>query len=104
MIISGGFNIYATDLESVLLENPAVHEVAVVAIPSQEWGETPMAVVVREEGEDIPEESLRDWANQRLGKAQRISSLVYTDELPKSSIGKILKKELRATYAGSHAL
>jgi long-chain acyl-CoA synthetase len=104
MIISGGFNIYATDLELVLLENPAVHEVAVVAIPSQEWGETPMAVVVREEGEDIPEENLRDWANQRLGKAQRISSLVYTDELPKSSIGKILKKELRATYAGSHAL
>ncbi len=99
MIISGGLNIYATDLELVLLEHPVVQEVAVVAIPSEAWGETPMAVVVREDGESISEESLRDWANQHLSKAQRISSLVFTDELPKSSIGKILKKELRETYS-----
>jgi len=100
MIISGGFNIYATDLELVLLEHPSVHEVAVVALPSSEWGETPLAIVVVEPTADIGEDALRDWANQRLGKAQRISQLVFIEELPKSSIGKVLKKELRQTYAG----
>lgn len=99
MIISGGFNIYATDLELVLIEHPAVHEVAVVALPSRDWGETPLAIVVKEQASDVEEETLRSWANERLGKSQRISQLVFIDELPKSSIGKILKKELRVTYA-----
>jgi len=99
MIISGGFNIYATDLELVLLEHPTVHEVAVIALASRDWGETPLAIVVREPGEATDEETLRVWANDKLGKSQRISQLVFVDELPKSSIGKVLKKELRVTYA-----
>ncbi len=99
MIISGGFNIYATDLELVLLEHPAVHEVAVVAQPSAEWGETPLAIVVTESTAAVDEQALRSWANERLGKAQRINELIFTDELPKSSIGKVLKKELRGLYA-----
>jgi long-chain acyl-CoA synthetase len=99
MIISGGFNIYATDLELVLLEHEDVHEVAVVALPSRNWGETPLAIIVGEAGISIDEERLRIWANSKLGKLQRISQLVYVDELPKSSIGKILKKELRERFA-----
>jgi acyl-CoA synthetase (AMP-forming)/AMP-acid ligase II len=100
MIISGGFNIYATDLELVLLEHPDIHEVAVVALPSRAWGETPLAIVVRKPGAASDEESLRQWANNRLGKLQRISQLVFIDDLPKSSIGKVLKRELRIMYAG----
>jgi long-chain acyl-CoA synthetase len=100
MIISGGFNIYATDLELVLLEHPEIHEVAVVALPSRDWGETPLAIVVVEAGSQSDEETLRTWANERLGKSQRISQLVFADELPKSSIGKILKRELRQRYEG----
>jgi len=99
MIISGGFNIYATDLELVLLEHEEVHEVAVVALPSSDWGETPLAIVVTEVGSTVDEESLRIWANAKLGKLQRISKVVYADDLPKSSIGKVLKKELRERYA-----
>ena len=99
MIISGGFNIYATDLELVLLEHEDVHEVAVVALPSRDWGETPLAIIVNEAGSSIDEERLKAWANSKLGKLQRISQLVYVDELPKSSIGKILKKELRERFA-----
>lgn len=99
MIISGGFNIYATDIELVLLAHPEIHEAAVVALPSSEWGETPLAVIVTEPGADSDEETLRTWANERLGKSQRISALVFIDDLPKSSIGKILKRELRETYA-----
>tara|TARA_B110000503_G_scaffold92781_1_gene139884 strand:+ start:46021 stop:47625 length:1605 start_codon:yes stop_codon:yes gene_type:complete len=99
MIISGGFNVYATDLELVLLEHPETHEVAVVALPSRVWGETPLAIVVREPAAIADEESLREWANNRLSKLQRISRLVFIDDLPKSSIGKVLKRELRETYA-----
>lgn len=99
MIISGGFNIYANDLELVLLTHEAVHEAAVVALPSREWGETPLAIVVPEPGAGVDEESLREWANSRLGKAQRINQLVFIDDLPKSSIGKVLKRELRDSYA-----
>ncbi len=99
MIISGGFNIYATDLERVLVEHPGVHEVAVVAIPSSKWGETPLAIVATKAGVDVDAEALRCWANAQLGKMQSIGQLVFTDNLPRNSIGKILKKQLRETYS-----
>lgn len=96
VIISGGFNVYATDLELVLGEHEAVREVAVIGIPSDQWGETPLALVVLESGVDA--EALRAWANQRLGKGQRIARLEFRQDLPKSDIGKVLKRELRAPY------
>lgn len=99
MIISGGFNIYATDLELVLLDHPEIHEAAVVALPSRDWGETPLAIVVKEPASNSDEETMRLWANERLGKSQRLSQLVFIDDLPKSSIGKVLKRELRESYA-----
>jgi long-chain acyl-CoA synthetase len=98
MIISGGVNIYASDLEIVLLKHPSVHEVAVISVPSQDWGETPLALVVLEKFAECDEQQLCDWANQQLGKSQRISAVEFLNELPKSQIGKILKKELRAPY------
>ena len=54
MIISGGFNIYPSDLEAVLREHPAVADVAVVGVPSEQWGETPVAFVVRDAGDSTP--------------------------------------------------
>ncbi|MBW1688118.1 MAG: 4-coumarate--CoA ligase, partial [Deltaproteobacteria bacterium] len=98
VIISGGFNIYATDLEIVLLDHEAVHEAAVIGIPSQQWGETPLALVVLEDADDVDAETLRRWANQRLGKGQRIAELELREKLPKSDIGKVLKRELRTPY------
>jgi len=96
MIISGGFNIYPSDLEAVLLGHPNVREAAVVGVPSVEWGETPAAFVVRREGsEPISADTLRSWANDRLGKTQRIAQVLWIDELPRSAIGKVLKRELR---------
>ena len=100
VIISGGFNIYATDLEDVLLGHEAVHEAAVIGVPSQRWGETPLALVVLEEGFDLDAETLRSWANQRLGKGQQIAALEIRQELPKSEIGKVLKRDLRSPYWG----
>ncbi|MBC7380957.1 MAG: acyl--CoA ligase [Burkholderiaceae bacterium] len=95
MIISGGFNIYPSDLEAVLREHPDVADVAVVGIPSEQWGETPVAFVVPRAGAQAQALLLQDWANQRVGKTQRLSALHLVDELPRSPIGKILKRELR---------
>jgi len=95
MIISGGFNIYPSDLEAALREHPAVAEAAVVGVPSAEWGETPVAFVVRREGHADEAEALRQWLNARVGKTQRLAALHLVDELPRSAIGKVLKRELR---------
>lgn len=93
MIISGGFNIYPSDLEAVLLQHPGVVEVAVIGMPSEEWGETPVAVVVLRDGARA--EDVLAFANGKVGKTQRINRIVETDELPRSAIGKVLKRALR---------
>ena len=95
MVISGGFNIYPSDLEAVLRAHPAVADVAVVGVPSAQWGETPVAFVVRRAGDDTPADTLLQWSNAQLGKTQRLASLQFIDELPRSPIGKVLKRELR---------
>ncbi|HYF17447.1 MAG TPA: class I adenylate-forming enzyme family protein [Ramlibacter sp.] len=99
MIISGGFNIYPSDLEAVLRSHPAVADVAVVGVASPEWGETPVGFVVVRPGEPAPEpEELRAWANAQLGKTQRLAGVRYLAELPRSEIGKVLKRELRGMW------
>jgi acyl-CoA synthetase (AMP-forming)/AMP-acid ligase II len=99
MIISGGFNIYPGDLEAVLREHPAVAEVSVVGMPSAEWGETPFAFVVCRPGIDADADEIRAWANERLGRMHRVAEVRVLPELPRSSIGKVLKRELRALYS-----
>jgi long-chain acyl-CoA synthetase len=98
MIISGGFNIYPSDLETELAKHPAVRESAVVGIPSREWGETPAAFVVLRDGQTVAGEDLRKWLNDRVGKTQRLSYLILVESLPRSAIGKILKRELRDSF------
>ena len=98
MVISGGFNIYPSDLEAVLRQHPAVADCAVVGVPSAEWGETPVAYVVRRDGDAATEDDIRGWMNQQVGKTQRLSGLRFTDELPRSAIGKVLKRELRDAW------
>ncbi len=95
VIISGGLNIFATDLELALLDHPEVCEAAVVAAPDKVWGETPFAFVILEDSSQLTESELVEWVNQRLNKFQRISRIVFRSDLPKSPIGKILKRQLR---------
>ena len=94
MIISGGFNIYPVDLEEALLQHPAVRETAVIGTPSREWGETPVGFVTLRAGERVTADELRIFANKRLGKTQRLKEVCVVHELPRSAIGKILKREL----------
>ena len=98
VIISGGNNIYAVDLETVLVKHPAVLEVAVIGVPSAQWGETPLALVVLKPGMSIDGEVLRVWANAQLGKTQRISALELRNELGRNALGKLSKKQLRDQY------
>ncbi len=98
MIISGGFNIYPSDLEGVLLAHPGVSDAAVVGVPSREWGETPIGFVTPATGASLSPADIRQWVADRVGKTQRLADLVILDELPRSPIGKILKRELRDRY------
>jgi long-chain acyl-CoA synthetase len=100
MIISGGFNIYPSDLESVLAGHDAIKEAAVVGVASRQWGETPVAFVVLKPGSATTADEIRAWANERLGKTQRLASVEIRELLPRSAIGKVLKRELREQYAG----
>lgn len=95
MIISGGFNIYPKDLEELLEEQPEVAEAAVVGMPSEAWGETPVGFVRFVDGVDGPTDEVLQRVNAQLGKTQRISALYAIDEMPRSHIGKLLKTELR---------
>jgi long-chain acyl-CoA synthetase len=100
VIISGGFNVYPVDLEAALSAHAAVAEAAVVGVPSARWGETPVGFVVVAAGHTVDAEALRTFANARLGSTQRLAEVVIIDALPRSPIGKVLKRELRAGYAG----
>ena len=98
MIISGGFNIYPKDLEELLEEQPEVAEAAVVGMPSEAWGETPVGFV-RLCDDTASLEVILDRVNGQLGKTQRISVLYPIDEMPRSHIGKLLKTDLRLRAA-----
>ena len=101
MIISGGFNIYPSDLEAVLRAHPGVADVAVVGVPSEDWGETPVAFCVLHAGVADAAEDLRAWANAQVGKTQRLAALRVVAELPRSAIGKVLKRELRDAWVAA---
>jgi len=98
MIISGGFNIYPSDLEAVLVRHDAVIEAAVVGVPSERWGETPVAFVALKSGRKDAPEILREWVNSKVGKTQRLAAVEVVPALPRSAIGKVLKRELREQY------
>lgn len=100
MIISGGFNIYPSDLEAVLEADPRVAEAAVVGMDSRRWGETPVGFVRLTAGTpetEVP--AILAEANGRLGRTQRLAALLSIGEMPRSHIGKLLKTELRERAA-----
>ncbi|WP_040378977.1 long-chain-fatty-acid--CoA ligase [Dethiobacter alkaliphilus] len=94
MIISGGFNIYPREVEEVLYEHPKVQEAAVVGIPDSYRGETVKAYLVLREGEEATEKEIRKYCEERLAKYKIPRTLEFRSELPKSTIGKVLKRVL----------
>jgi acyl-CoA synthetase (AMP-forming)/AMP-acid ligase II len=103
MIISGGENIYSTEVEYALYEHPSVLECAVFGIPDQKWGEQVKAVVVLKEGHDVNEGELIAHIKGRLAHYKAPRTIEFAPELPKTGSGKIFKKGLREKYWSSHA-
>jgi acyl-CoA synthetase (AMP-forming)/AMP-acid ligase II len=96
MIVSGGFNIWPAELETVIADHPDVVEVAVFAIPHERWGETPMAVCTITEGATVTEQEIITLVADTLGSYKKPTRVeLITDPLPKSPVGKLLRKQLR---------
>jgi long-chain acyl-CoA synthetase len=98
MIISGGLNIFAIDIEEALLAHPAVLEAAVIAVPSERWGESPRAIVALREGERATAEELMAWLGAKLARTHWPEGIDFVAELPRNALGKVLKRELRAPF------
>ncbi len=99
MIISGGVNVYPKDIEEVVIQHPAVREVAVFGAPDERWGEVPIAAVALNPGQSVAAKDLIAWTNERVGaKFQRIQGVAFYDEFPRNVAGKTLKREMRDTY------
>jgi len=98
MIISGGMNIYPAEIEAALEQHPEIYDVAVFGIPSEEWGEVVHATVVRSSGSSLTKEEIAAFAREHLASYKVPRSVDFTDELPRTGSGKILKRQLRAPY------
>ena len=97
MIISGGMNIYPAEIEAALDQHPHVLDVAVIGVPSEEWGESVHAVVVRN-GPELDEAVLLAWAREHLAGYKLPRSVSFVEEIPRNASGKILKKVLREPF------
>jgi acyl-CoA synthetase (AMP-forming)/AMP-acid ligase II len=98
MIISGGVNVFAVDVEAALRAHADVFDAAVVGAPSARWGESPYGFAVLRPGATVTADALAEWANGRLGPPQRLCGLRLLDELPRNAAGKVLKRELKEEF------
>ncbi len=98
MIISGGFNIFPREIEQVVMTHPAIQDCAVVGIPDPKWGEAVMAAVELRSGAKLDVEQLLAHCRARLGGMKTPKSIAIVASLPRSSVGKVLRREVRAPY------
>ena len=98
MIITGGENVYSTEVEHILYEHPAVLECAVIGVPDSAWGEAVKAVVVLRQGHTVDQSELIEFAKARLAHFKCPRSVDFVTELPKTGSGKITKKALKDRY------
>jgi acyl-CoA synthetase (AMP-forming)/AMP-acid ligase II len=96
MIISGGFNVFPTDVEAVVGQHPNVADVCVIGVPHDKWGETCLALVIPRG--DADPAAIKDWANERLAKYQRLHAVELRQDFPRNALGKVLKRLLRDPY------
>ena len=98
MIISGGFNVYPSEVEQVLWSHPAVQDCAVIGVPDEKWGEAVKAVVELNAGQTVTAEALIALCKEKLGSVKAPKTVDFVEALPRSPVGKVLKKDLRARY------
>jgi acyl-CoA synthetase (AMP-forming)/AMP-acid ligase II len=98
MIISGGFNVYPSEVEQVIYKHPAILEVCVLGVPDEKWGEAIKAVVVLKQGATLTEEELVNHCAQFLGGFKKPRSVDFVTELPKNPNGKIARRQVKEKY------
>jgi acyl-CoA synthetase (AMP-forming)/AMP-acid ligase II len=98
MIISGGVNVYPAEIEAVIDAHPAVHDVAVIGVPSDAWGESVHAIVVPHAGRTLAEADVLAWCREHLAGFKLPRSVSFAGEIPRNASGKILKKVLREPF------
>ncbi len=101
MMISGGENVYPGEVEQVLYQHSSVMEACAFGVPDEKWGESVTAAVVLKIGKNVTEEDLINFCKQRLASYKCPKNILFYDNLPKSAMGKILRRELRAPYWGA---
>ena len=103
MVITGGENVYTSEVEAAIHQHPGVHEAAVVGVPDDEFGEALFAVIVPATGKTLTEEEVITHCRGRIGGYKIPRKMAFVDELPKSTMGKVLKSDLRRLYGGQAA-
>lgn len=98
MIISGGFNVFPSDVEAVVGLHPDVMDVTVIGVPHEKWGESCLALVILASESPANADAIKDWANENLAKTQRLVGVELRNEFPRNALGKVIKKDLRAPY------
>lgn len=98
MIITGGYNVYAREVEAVILAHPAVQECAVIGRPDEKWGEAVTGVIELKKGASVTTEEFAAYCKQALGSIKAPKCIEFWPELPRTSVGKVDKKSIRATF------
>jgi fatty-acyl-CoA synthase len=98
MIITGGENVYAVEVEHVLVDHPSVSEVQVIGVPNDQWGEIVLAVIIKKDGKEVTEEEIIKYARERLTAYKCPRAVRFVDSYPRSAVMKVLKREMRKMF------
>ena len=98
MIVSGGLNIYPAEIEAVMINHPAIAEVAVIAVPDDKWGQSVKALVIKAPGDETSGEEIIEWCKSNMAGYRVPKSVDFATEFPKTPTGKVQKKILREPY------
>jgi fatty-acyl-CoA synthase len=100
MVITGGFNVYSTEVEQALMEHPAVADCAVIGLPDEKWGERVTAVLQVRPGQTLDVAEVTAFVKKRLGSVKAPKQIEIWDDLPRSKVGKVLKSEIKQELIG----
>jgi len=103
LVITGGFNVYPKEIEDEIDAIPGVFESAVIGVPHKDFGEGVTAVIVRSKGAEVDENSILAALDGRLAKFKLPKRIVFVDELPRNTMGKVQKNVLREQFSGLYA-
>jgi acyl-CoA synthetase (AMP-forming)/AMP-acid ligase II len=102
MVITGGFNVYSTEVEQTIMQHPAVQDCAVIGLPDDKWGERLTAVLQLRNGATLDPSEIKSFVKQRIGSVKTPKQIEVWPDLPRSKVGKILKNDLKAKLTPHH--